>query len=392
MVELVDTRDLKSLDPKRSCGFESRSRHYYHTHTCPEGRCEKTALLMRKFIDRGIVMATTLAMTILAFILTACSGDSGATKIDARFLNMNQATFYVYSPDGVIAGIDTIRVNGGRFTYTPDVRQKGTLVMVFPNFATMPIFVQPGADISIDANAASLRSMEITGTKDNETFTEWRRNSDKLSPAEMKAHAERFINDHPTSPISIWLLRQYFVACEKPDMKRAQTLLATMTKAMNDEDRTGDNAMLLARTAAALRGLVTLNIGDPLPRFSAKDMGGKPVTNGKLLKGTTVICAWTTWNYDSHNMLRRLAGNQRSAADSLKVDNVLTICLDPDTAMCRRKLRECGAEELTTVCDTMMWASPLVKAFGITTVPYNLKVKDGKITGRCVPHSELVKK
>ena len=27
MVELVDTRDLKSLDPKRSCGFESRSRH-----------------------------------------------------------------------------------------------------------------------------------------------------------------------------------------------------------------------------------------------------------------------------------------------------------------------------------------------------------------------------
>ena len=28
MVELVDTRDLKSLDPKRSCGFESRSRHF----------------------------------------------------------------------------------------------------------------------------------------------------------------------------------------------------------------------------------------------------------------------------------------------------------------------------------------------------------------------------
>ena len=31
MVELVDTRDLKSLDPKRSCGFESRSRHKTNT-------------------------------------------------------------------------------------------------------------------------------------------------------------------------------------------------------------------------------------------------------------------------------------------------------------------------------------------------------------------------
>ena len=27
MVELVDTRDLKSLDQKWLCGFESRSRH-----------------------------------------------------------------------------------------------------------------------------------------------------------------------------------------------------------------------------------------------------------------------------------------------------------------------------------------------------------------------------
>ena len=29
MVELVDTRDLKSLDQKWLCGFESRSRHNF---------------------------------------------------------------------------------------------------------------------------------------------------------------------------------------------------------------------------------------------------------------------------------------------------------------------------------------------------------------------------
>ena len=34
MVELVDTRDLKSLDPKRSCGFESRSRHRLRSKKC----------------------------------------------------------------------------------------------------------------------------------------------------------------------------------------------------------------------------------------------------------------------------------------------------------------------------------------------------------------------
>ena len=42
MVELVDTRDLKSLDPKRSCGFESRSRHRLHQQEMMQSGCEGT--------------------------------------------------------------------------------------------------------------------------------------------------------------------------------------------------------------------------------------------------------------------------------------------------------------------------------------------------------------
>lgn len=337
-------------------------------------------------------MAKTLAMTILAFTLAACSSAGDGFKINARFLNMNQASFYVYSPDGVINGIDTINVQGGRFTYRKETTQEGTIVLVFPNFAVMPVFVKPGADISIEANAAHLKSMEITGTDDNKTFTEWRKNCDKLSPAEMKQHAELFIKDHPQSIVSLWLLRQYFLLPGNPDSKKALALLKMMQKSMDDKEQDSPQALLLARMLGDVSRLKAVDIGDPLPRIQAKDIDGRPVTNGKLLKGTTVICVWTTWNYESCNMLRQLASNKQYAADSAKMDNVITICLDPDIKQCRKTLRNNKAEGLTTICDGMMWDSPLVKEIGITTVPFNLKARNGKIIGRRQPVMELLKK
>lgn len=337
-------------------------------------------------------MAISVAMTVFAFVLSSCSTDGGRFKIDARFLNMNQANFYVYSPDGVLEGIDTIKVYGGRFTYEKDITQAGTVVLVFPNYAVMPVFVEPGADIFIDANAAHLKSMEITGTDNNEQYTEWRQNSDKLSPAEMRKHAELFINDNPKSAVSLWLIRQYFVLCPKPDMKKAQTMLRKMKESMTAEERTTPTGLMASRLYTDVSRVKAVGVGDPLPRFTAKDIDGNAITNGVMLKGNTVLCVWASWNYESCNMLRQLASNQQYAADSAKIDHVVTVCLDPDVNSCRRTLKTNNAEKLTTVCDGDMWDSKIIKDLGVTTVPYNLKIRNGKITGRCVPIMDLMKK
>ena len=56
---------------------------------------------------------------------------------------MNQGEFYVYSPDGAITGIDTIRVQGGRFAYEIPCEEEGTIVIVLPNYSEIPVFVEP---------------------------------------------------------------------------------------------------------------------------------------------------------------------------------------------------------------------------------------------------------
>ena len=61
MVELVDTRDLKSLDPKRSCGFESRSRHTQ----------DATSAILKSFLMKISKSLTLFAAS--ALLLTSCS-------------------------------------------------------------------------------------------------------------------------------------------------------------------------------------------------------------------------------------------------------------------------------------------------------------------------------
>ena len=72
---------------------------------------------------------------ILTLVLASCGTDSHHFKIDGHFLNLNQGEFYVYSPDGDINGIDTIKVRGGRFTYETPCEEPCILVIVFPNFS-----------------------------------------------------------------------------------------------------------------------------------------------------------------------------------------------------------------------------------------------------------------
>ena len=56
-------------------------------------------------------------LIVLTLVLAACGTDKHHFEIDGRLTNLNQGEFYVYSPDGLITGLDTIKVEGGRFSY-----------------------------------------------------------------------------------------------------------------------------------------------------------------------------------------------------------------------------------------------------------------------------------
>lgn len=310
-------------------------------------------------------------------LLTSCGEDSKHFKIEGRLLQMNQGEFYVYSNDGVINGIDTIKVQGGRFSYEIPCQTPATLTLVFPNFSETPIFAQPGKTVEIDGDASHLKMLKITGTKDNELMTGFRQQIANASPPEIKRFAEKFIKNNPKSPVGVWLLRKYFIATALPDYQAADRMLKVLTK---DQPQNGS----LKRLAGNVEKMKNTSTGSTLPAFSAYDINGRTVSSSELSSGTAVIIVWATWSYDSTDLLRQLQSLKPGAF------KVLAISLDPSQRDCRSYMK---TNEITfpVVCTGEMFDTPALKQLALQSPSDNLVIRNGKIVGRNLNTQDLTR-
>ncbi|MCR5078250.1 MAG: AhpC/TSA family protein [Prevotella sp.] len=308
-------------------------------------------------------------LLLLSLLLVSCGTRSGYFKMEGRFLHMNQGQLYVYSPDGGISGLDTIRIEAGRFAYEIPCSQPATLVVIFPNYSTQPIFAEPGEAVEVKADASHLKEMEVEGTDDNELMTDFRKQIASVSPPEELKYAIQFIKDHPESVVSPYLLNHYLVQTESPDYRQAAQLLPPLLK-----EQPGNG--MLARLSRQLKELGTLSVGSKLPGFSAKDVNGKPVSKATLSGQTVIISTWATWSYESLDL-------QRALSNAVKKGKIaaLGICVDANAKEARQTL-ERDAIAFPNICDGKMLGTPLLRTFGLTTIPDNIVIRNGKVTER----------
>ena len=372
MVELVDTRDLKSLGQEWLCGFESRSRH--HTNRLAMSLSPLLSLI-RISKRHSHVFLTVIAVALTA-VLSSCGGKSGYFKIEGKFLNMNQGEFYVYSLDEVTDGIDTIKVNGGRFSYQIPCEHEATLMLVFPNFSEQPIFAESGGVAEMKADASHLKEMEVTGTDDNELMTRFRQQTVSASPPEIQKYAETFIEDHPESAVSVYLLRKYFIISDKPDFKKAEKMVTAL---LEKQEKNG----MLNRLRQELKTLGAVSAGSTLPTFTAID--SNTVNDSYLREGKAIIYLWASWKYESKELMKQIKKAVRRTGGNLKV---LSISVDAIKKECTEQLEH---DTITwhNICDEQMFEGPLVKKLGLTSLPDNILLDNGRITDRGLTPAEL---
>ena len=319
---------------------------------------------------------------ITALVLTSCGARSGYFRLEGKFLHMNQGEFYAYSPDGGFEGVDTIKVEGGRFTFEKECKDDYTIMIVFPNFSEQPIFAQSGKSVDIKADASHLKEMEVKGTKLNELMTKFRHSILNDTPPQEKKHAEDFIKDNPESPVSLFLIKRYFCATSNPDYEKAAQLLASIEQAQ------GKNAQFakMKRWAETMR---KLGIGKTIPAFTAYDINGKLASSASLSSApVAVIYTWATYNYDSQDMQRELKKRQRSANGKLQL---MGICLDASKYECKQNIKR---DSISTpiICTGDMMEDKTLKKLGLNTLPDNILLQNGKIIARGMKKQELYSK
>lgn len=322
-----------------------------------------------------------LLLLLLALLLVSCGTRSGRFRLEGRLMNLNQGQCYLYSPDQVIQGIDTIKIEGGRFSHEINCEDKGTLILVFPNFSEQPIFAESGTTATVKADASHLKEMTVQGNDDNKLMTSFRQQTMEMSPEETTKTAEQYINRNPESLVSIYLLSKYFLQATTPDYEKAAQLTEKLRKAQPKQARLNNVMRIVDDLRKTQTGLY-------MPAFSATDLNGRHLDNNTLRDRPAVVYTWSTWNYDSQDIQRRL---KRILNDHPGQIAVMGINLDASRKECRDYLKR-DSLPWSIVCDERMFESQLYHTFGMRKASDNIVFdKTGRIEGRGLSTSELQK-
>lgn len=294
----------------------------------------------------------------------------------------NQGEFYVYSPDGGISGIDTIKVEGGRFSYEIPCENECVLVVVFPNFSEQAIFAKPGKSVDVKGDASHLKELEVTGTDDNELMTKFRHQISNASPPEISKYASMFIEDHPESPVGAFIVSQFILKGQQPDYKKAIKLLNTLH---SQQPRNGYVNHLITQ----VKTISDAESGNSIANFTTSDINGKPVSSSTLKNSPiALIYTWASWSFESTDLQRRLKDMHDKAAGKLQI---VGICLDASKADCKRNTLQ-NQINWPIVCDEQMFESSLVKRLGVLSVPDNILMQNGRVVAHGLSTNDLTQR
>lgn len=315
----------------------------------------------------------------LVLLLCSCGGKRGNVTIKGQFKNLQDGEFYVYSEDPSWGSFDTIHVSDGEFHFTHVLEDTALLVVQYPNFMQMRVVAIPGKNIIIKGDANNLLTTRISGCKENELLTDFRRAVLNKSDEEKQRMAEDFIKHQPANYASQAVYEEFFLNIKNIDYSKAESLLNVLMKGAPERVSLKSLDMRLQPLAKSCKG-------EKLPVFSTVTMHGQKVSNETLRGRWALICFWSTWGSDfmafvhqEHKMLRPYLNRMQ----------VVNISLDADTIEAMGRIKSDTIIGLN-ICDRQSWQSPLVHAFGIRYLPSVILVNpQGFIVGRDLDDAAL---
>lgn len=319
-------------------------------------------------------------LSLSSLLMLSCGVSDDRVRIEGNFSHIKQAEFYIYCEDGTAEGIDTLRIEDGKFSYERPLQKKAILTLLFPNFSELCLVAEPGAAIKIEGDAGQLAATDISGTEENEMLTKFRLQNLKKTDTETRMAANQFIRDHAATQAAIALFRQYFAKAENPDPAVTLSLLDALKKAQPAD-------MALKNMDTRLRPVLQNSSGKPLPDFTAPTLQSGTVSKAGYSGRPLLIVFFAAWNNEGRAMMDEVRKLRRAYGKRL---GLMLVSLDVEESRCRKYVEADSLLSVPTVFDGKAFASPLVTRLGVRYVPGNLLVNPaGHILARDLSAEEL---
>lgn len=295
---------------------------------------------------------------LLSCLFAACGVPKDKARLSGELAQAGNAACYLYSEEGVVAGIDTIALENGKFTVEYPLKTPALITLLFPNFSKRQVVLVPGEEVTVSGDAGNLQQVEIKGTEENDALTEFRRTILAKPLTEQRMAAAKFISDHSSSLAALALYRDYFIDTETTDFASAGRLFKLLEKGF------GSNATF-QRLTASMRQQLSAAEGQPLPAFTAPTLYKSSVSSRQFLGRPLLLLCVATWNpdtYEYYRALRSLKRDERARFETL----IVSFDIEPQTL--RHTLERDGVQG-TVVYDGKGVFSPLHSLLGVQVVP-----------------------
>ena len=324
-------------------------------------------------------MRKLTAYFLTTLILLSCGTDKEKTRITGHFENYKNGEFYLIAPD-VWNRMDTIQIKDGKFDFERDLKNPCVAFLLYPNLTRRPIILEPGKKIKIEGNINQLGKVSVTGTDENDAFTElWLQTSNKKTN-ERKKEFTGFIQKNPDRYASLAAWFQLFHALNPTDST------SELYKQLKKLSQAQPHNQQIQQIAVRLTACLQYGPGNKMPEFRLLSLSGDSVSNRTLNKNPYLVYFWSSWNSHRFNNLRALASKY---ADQKKQIGFVCIAVDYDSTRCVKTLRYDSLPG-QVICDGMGWDSPIVTQIGQHNVPGNVLVDStGTIVGRDLSEKKL---
>lgn len=322
-------------------------------------------------------------LSVLLPLLSACGPGKDRVRFEGKLENISQAEFYAYSDAGEIDGIDTIRIEDGRFTYERMLTRPVLLTLLYPNFTRTYVILEPGKTIRMKGDAAKIGEATITGSEENQLLTDFRLANLSGPEAKRRLAASQFIRDHASTLAAVAVFKRHFAGIKNPDPAQALAMLDVLHQAQPQNRSVID-------LEANFRPFLLNTVGSQMQAFEAQTLDGAHISSTTFEGKGLIVLTCATWRPKSFSLLRSV--RRLLQENELEGWECLIVSLDSDVKACRERL-EADSISYPVVCDGMSFDSPLVNKLSLTRVPTCMVVdKSGKILARDVTdQSELLK-
>lgn len=345
---------------------------------------------------------------LLLLLLAACGGKGkDLVRLEGEIKGLGDDTLYLYGADRLYGRMDTLPVKGGRFSARLEVDTLVAVRLLFADGTEYPLFMDKGDRLRMKGSSEDLSALEVSGNQPNEELTAFLRevrDMEEASLRELQAKADTFIDRHPSSLASVYLLEHYFVQQPQPDFGQIRRLAEHMTGELRDRPYMEELMNSLQEEEKAA-------VGKSLAHFSLPDAEGGKVSRSDFRDQYLLVHFWASWDPQSREAnadLRELYRTLKAKAKELERENrkrrsrkepekklefaMLGVSLDVEKRAWRDAVRE-DTLEWAQVCDFGGWDGEAAHLFAIHSLPCNvLLTPAGRIEARGLSKEQIADK